>query len=406
MGVCKCQTIFLWTLLFAVTIAVVPRYVEIRSWAAATASPIDLPPPLEFTKGLFKQNETLSTTLVKHQISSFTAHQVAEAVRPFFDVRDFRAGRAFKIIKDADGRLRAFEYRVDDERTLRVDRRNDKFIADLQELDFEIREGTIVGTINSSLWNALESFPKRGWLVMELEQIYQYDIDFFKEIRPGDSIKLIIDKKYYRGEFVKYGPIRGAEFVNRGRPYQAFLFRGRYYDEDGMGLERSLLRAPLNYSRVSSGFTYRRLHPIYKTVRPHLGVDYAAPTGTPVHTVSNGTVVFAGRKGGFGRMVTVRHKNAMTTSYAHLSRISVSPGQKVDLGDTLGAVGMTGTATGPHLDYRMTIRGKPVDPRRIKADPPKPIDPSYKPDYLLSIKDLQSGLQVLDAQQLAKNRFK
>ena len=398
MGVFKCHAVLIWSLLLAVTLAAVPRYVEMESQAAAAAAPAELPPPLEFVKGIFERNETLSTTLTAHDVSHSVAYQVAQVVQPVFDVRNFKPGHAFQIIKEADGSLRAFDYTIDDERILRVEREGDEFRARVDELEFEVRPGTVLATITSSLWAALDGAPKRDWLVMELEQIYQYDIDFFKEIRPGDSINLIIDEKYYRGRFVKYGPVRAAEFVNQGRRYQAYLFRDGYYDEKGMGVERSLLRAPLLYSRVSSGFSYRRLHPIYRTVRPHLGVDYAAPTGTPVQAVGNGTVTFAGTNGGFGRMVTVRHPNSMTTSYAHLSRISVNRGQKVKRGDTVGLVGMTGTATGPHLDYRMTVNGRPVNPVTVKADPPKPIDSRYKEEYLRFITDLQAGLGNLAIQ--------
>ncbi len=398
MGVCKCHAVLMWSLLLAVTFAAVPRYVEMEFHAAAAAAPPELPAPLEFVKGAFGRNETLSTTLAAHDVSHLVAYQVAQAVRPVFDVRSFKPGQAFQIIREADGSLRAFDYTIDDERILRVERKDDEFLGRVDELEFEVIPGTVSATITSSLWDALEGAPKRGWLVMELEQIYQYDIDFFKEIRPGDSINLIIEEKYHRGKFVKYGPVRAAEFVNQGRPYQAYLFRDAYYDEKGMGVERSLLRAPLLYSRVSSRFSYRRLHPIYRTVRPHLGVDYAAPNGTPVQTVGNGTVTFAGTNGGFGRMVTVRHPNGMTTSYAHLSRISVSRGQKVKRGDTVGLVGMTGTATGPHLDYRMTVNGRPVNPLTVKADPPKPIAPRYKDEYLRFITDLHTGLQDLAIQ--------
>ena len=395
MGIYKCHAVLMWFLLLAVTLAAVPRYVEMESHAAAAAAPAELPAPLEFVKGIFARNETLSTTLSAHDVSHSVAYQVAQVVQPVFDVRNFKPGHAFQIIKEADGSLRAFDYTIDDERILRVEREGDEFLARVDALEFEVRTGTVLATITSSLWAALDWAPK---LVMELEQIYQYDIDFFKEIRPGDSINLIIDEKYYRGRFVKYGPVRAAEFVNQGRPYQAYLFRDAYYDEKGMGVERSLLRAPLLYSRVSSGFSYRRLHPIYRTVRPHLGVDYAAPTGTPVQTVGNGTVTFAGTNGGFGRMVTVRHPNGMTTSYAHLSRISVNRSQKVKRGDTVGLVGMTGTATGPHLDYRMTVNGRPVNPVTVKADPPKPIDSRYKEEYLGFITDLRGELQDLAIQ--------
>ena len=164
-----------------------------------------------------------------------------------------------------------------------------------------------------------------------------------------------------------------------------------------MSVRRSVLPSPVKFTRISSGFNYRRLHPIYKTVRPHLGIDYAAPSGTPVVAVSNGTVTFAGTNGGFGRMVTLRHPNGMTTSYAHLSSIAVKRGQRVKQSDMIGRVGMTGTATGPHLDYRVTLNGQTVNPRSVRADPPKPIKPSLKDEYMLHIAGMEVELRNLEA---------
>ena len=253
----------------------------------------------------------------------------------------------------------------------------------------EVREGIVTAMVPDSLWGALRGVPKSDWLVMELVAIFEAQVDFYKDIRSGDLIRLIVEEKYYRDQFVKYGSVLAAEFVNQGKPLQAFRFDEEYYDENGMSVRRSLLPSPVKFTRISSGFSYRRLHPIYKTVRPHLGVDYAAPTGTPVVSVANGIVTFSGSKGGFGLMVTVRHPNGMTTSYAHLSRISVRRGKRVKQGGKVGEVGMTGTATGPHLDYRMTVNGKVVNPRTVRADPPKPIHHNLRNSYMAHISDLR-----------------
>ena len=319
-----------------------------------------------------------------------------QVVRPVFDVRDFKAGNAYLVIKEADGSLRGFDYEIDDERILKVEAKADGFAARIEELEFEIRPGTVTATVTRTLWGALEDAPKGDWLVMELAAIFEAQVDFYKDIRAGDAIRLMVDEKYHRGKFVKYGPVRAAEFVNQGKPLQAYLFRDEYYDENGMSVRRSLLPSPVKFTRISSGFSYTRLHPIYKTVRPHLGVDYAAPGGTPVVAVSNGTVTFAGANGGFGRMVTLRHPNGMTTSYAHLSRILVKRGARMKQSETLGLVGMTGTATGLHLDYRMTVNGKIVDPRKVRADPPKPISPTLRDAYITHIAGLGIGLRNLE----------
>jgi murein DD-endopeptidase MepM/ murein hydrolase activator NlpD len=396
LGVHKCHSGFAWSLMFVLILTAVPRYWEMEFQVTAASVPLHLPPPLEFFDGEFERNETLSTTLESHDIAHAVAWEVSQVIGPVFDVRNFKAGNPYMVIKEADGSLRGFDYTIDDERILKVEGKDSRFTARIEELEFEIREGTVTATVVSSLWGALEGAPKGEWLVMELAAIFESQVDFYKDIRSGDAIRLMVEEKYHRGEFVKYGPVRAAEFVNQGKPLQAYLFRDEYYDEKGMSARRSLLPSPVKFTRISSGFTYRRLHPIFRTVRPHLGVDYAAPSGTPVVAVSNATVTFAGTNGGFGRMVTLRHPNGMTTSYAHLSRILVNKGQRVKQSETVGLVGMTGTATGPHLDYRMTVSGKIVDPRTVRADPPKPISPSLKGAYISHIAGLELGLRNLE----------
>ena len=192
----------------------------------------------------------------------------------------------------------------------------------------------------------------------------------------------------------KYGPIQAAEMVNRGKTYRAFLFQGAYYDDQGDAVRSPLLRSPLKYTRISSRFTYRRRHPIYKTVRPHLGVDYAAPPGTRVVAVANGVVTFAGWNGGFGRFVELRHTNGLTTSYAHLSGIArgVRRGRRIEQGDSVGRVGSSGVSTGPHLDFRMTRNGQPINPLAVKSDPPKPIVATLREAYFHHIAPFQLRL--------------
>ena len=395
MGVWKCHATCMWTLLLAVLLAGVPRYSEIAGRAEAAAVPAPLPPPYEFLEGIFEPNATLSTTLDAHDVSARVAYDVAQAVRPVFNVRGFKPEHSYRIVKEPDGSLAAFEYTIDDESVLKVERGDDGFVARVHQLPLVTAITTVTATVTSSLWEALMDVPKTDPLVMGLVDIYDAQVDFYRDIRSGDAIRLIIEAKYHRGEFVKYGNVLAAEFVNQGRPLQAFRFADEYYDENGMSTRRSFLRAPLEYTRLSSGFSYRRLHPIYNTVRPHLGVDYAAATGTPVWAASDGTVTFAGTNGGFGRMVTIRHPNGVTTSYAHLSRILVNVGARVKQREPIGRVGMTGTATGPHLDYRMTINGQNVNPGTQRLDPPKPIGPRLKNAYMASIVDLTRELRSL-----------
>ena len=309
--------LYLGPSLSGVVVVAVPRSWELELQAEAALASESLPPPPVFVEGTFGPNETLSTTLVGHDVSHAASYAIGQAVGSVFNVRRFRPGRSYRLLMEPTGELLAFEYSVDDENVLRVAGGDDGFVARVDALPLETRTDTISTTVVSSLWGALEGYPQGDRLVMELASVFEAQVDFYQDIRSGDAISLIVDAKYHDGQFVKYGPVVAAEFVNRGKPMQAYRFREEYYDENGMSARRSLLPSPLQFTRISSGFSYNRLHPIYNTVRPHLGVDYAAPTGTPVWAVSTGTVTFAGTNGGFGRMVTLRHPNGMTTSYAH-----------------------------------------------------------------------------------------
>lgn len=207
-------------------------------------------------------------------------------------------------------------------------------------------------------------------------------IHFNTELQPGDSFRVAVEKMSLDGRFCRYGKILAAELRRGERTITAVRFEGRdgseYYTPDGIPLRRTFLRSPLRFSRVSSGFTHARFHPILKSMRPHLGVDYAAPTGTPVMASAAGMVTLAGWSGGYGKTVRIRHAHGLETLYGHLSRINVRMGQRVEQGACIGAVGTTGLATGPHLDYRTIRSGVYVNPLTLEAPPPDPVSPAER----------------------------
>lgn len=198
-------------------------------------------------------------------------------------------------------------------------------------------------------------------------------------MRNGDTFKVVVEELYRDNEFKRYGNIIAAEFVNNGRIYRAYRFEHNgktgYYDDEGNALKRAFLKAPLSFRRISSGFSKGRFHPVLKRYRPHHGIDYAAPAGTPVSAVGDGTVAFSGYKGDYGKLVMIRHPNGYKTYYGHLSRIGkgISPGVKVGQGEVIGYVGSTGLATGPHLHYEMRVNGAPFNPLRLKVSSGEPI---------------------------------
>jgi murein DD-endopeptidase MepM/ murein hydrolase activator NlpD len=403
MGVFKCRIGFIWSLLFSVVIAVVPRYWElkiesIQPLPAAAAALPDVP-KIEVVEDKIRKNTTLVATLGDYDIPSDMANKVAELIKPVFDLRKFRFGNAFRLEKEPDGSLRTFEYKIDDESVLKVHKEADSFAAHVEKLQLNTRESTITTEIHSSLWEAMQVQPKGEYLAMELAQIFQWEGDFNTEIQPGDHIRMIVDENFHDGDFVKYGVIKAAELVNQGRTYRAFRFRDSYYDEKGVSLKRATLASPLKFNpRITSGFSRSRKHPILGFNRSHLATDYAAPEGSPVLAVANGTITFAGWNTGYGNLVQIRHVNGMTSGYAHLSRIAqgVRAGQPIKQGDLVGLVGQTGLATGPHLHFMMTNRGVPINPVPTlkKGEPAPPIEGSMRAAFLTEISPIQAKFGI------------
>jgi murein DD-endopeptidase MepM/ murein hydrolase activator NlpD len=290
-----------------------------------------------------------------------------------------------------DGFLREFEYEIDGDRFLRVVNRDwtRPHLLDAQVLSYEKQVGVVAvhGTIDTqhpSLVAAIDQSGERIQLAMSLAEIFGGQVDFESDLQQGDTFEVLVEKATREGAFAGYGAILGARFTTGGRQLQAFrwlhagMSRAAYYDENGRSLKRFFLRSPLRFEpRVTSGFSRRRLHPVHRTHRPHLGVDYGAPVGAAVVSVASGSVVSAGWAGGGGRMVRIRHASGFESYYLHLSRFGkgIRAGARVAQGDVIGFVGASGTATGPHLDYRLRKNGVFVNPlaEHRKLPPGEPI---------------------------------
>lgn len=400
MGVFKCNVGFIWALALAVVISVIPSYLEPKVETIPLVSPpVNLLPKTEVVEDTIQKNTTLVATLVDYNVPVAIANEVADLIKPVFDVRKLRFGNPFRLEKESDGTLKAFEYKIDDERILKIKKESDSYAAKVEKLELETREETITAGIQSSLWEALANQPKGDYLVNTLAtDIFAWEIDFSTEIQRGDQVRFVAEVLYHEGKFVKYGKIQAAQMVNAGKTYQAFLFRDAYYDEKGNALKRGMLASPLKFNpRVSSGFARRRMHPILGVARPHLATDYAAPTGSAVVAVAKGTITFAGWNAGYGNLVQIKHTNGLTSGYAHLSRIAagVRTGAAVKQSELVGYVGQTGLANGPHLHFMMTRKGAPINPVPTlkKAEPPIPIKASLKPEFLKHIVPKQAKLQ-------------
>jgi murein DD-endopeptidase MepM/ murein hydrolase activator NlpD len=363
--------------LLALTLLLLPT--RFPRWPDAEVKPG--PEPLRIVRGTVGHNDTLASVL-DGLLSPVVLHQLVEAARPVHDLGRISVGRPFGLALGPDGLLRAFTYGIDELRTLRVVRHGEELSAELVTRDYETRTAVVAGAIEHSLFEAVEDQGEQDQLALDLADIYAWDVDFNTEIRSGDSFRVAVEKKYLDGAFVRYGRILAAEFVRGDRVLEALRHEGArgpgYYDLDGRPLRKAFLRSPLRFTRISSRFSHSRLHPILRVRRPHLGVDYAAPIGTPVAAAADGVVTFAGWQGGYGRSVRLRHANGYETLYGHLSRIDVRRGQRVSQGQRIGAVGRTGLATGPHLDYRMRRDGRFVDPLRVQSPPAEPIPPKER----------------------------
>ena len=269
----------------------------------------------------------------------------------------------------------------------------------LHEKDVETTVKSASGVITSSLWNAFIDQGLTPDLVMRVVNIYQWSVDFFM-IQPGDYYRIIYDERSVDGQLVSAGNIHALEIHSYDSSFYAIPFevdgQKQYYDGEGGSLRKALLKAPLDYIRISSHFSYNRKHPVLGIVRPHLGVDYAAPSGTPVVTVGDGTVIFSGWSGGAGNLIKVKHNEKITTYYMHLLRRDVKQGDHVTQGQQIGTVGSTGLSTGPHLDYRIQINGKFVNP--VSADIPtsEPLEEAHLPTFMTLRDSLVSQLKQIE----------
>lgn len=337
-----------------------------------------------FSDGAAPARVPFQAVLEEMGVDAATAAQIAAVAQSKFDLRHFRAGNKLSIGRSVLGELREVHYRIDTDRELVIARPAGTvpavdFGAEIRKISSEIETAGVSGTIQGSLFESVIDAGERPELAMRLAEIFAWDLDFYTDPRPGDTFRLVVEKKRFsNGETAAYGRILAAEYDNAGHPYRAVLFhdlsgRPAYFTPEGKAMKKAFLHSPLKFAAViSSHFSAHRYHPILKEYRAHLGIDYAAPVGTPVQTIGEGRVTFAGRKGGAGNLITVQHTNGYTTYYMHLSRVLVRAGQHVEQGQRIGLVGMTGLATGPHLDFRIQQHGKFLNFERLglpTADP-------------------------------------
>jgi murein DD-endopeptidase MepM/ murein hydrolase activator NlpD len=339
------------------------------------------------------RNATLASLLRAHQVSDDIVNHFVEAAKTQFDLRRIRADRPYRLQVSLDGAIREFTYQIDADKFLKVVGGDDKAADalpdyDVQVLPYEKHKAlmSIRGEISReapSLIAAVNVAGESISLALEFAKVFEGEVDFGNELQPGDSFEILFEKIVREGEFGGYGDIVAARFTTSGRNFEAFRYaipgqKADYYDRDGRSMRRFFLKSPLKFEpRVTSGFSFRRVHPVLKTARAHRGVDYGAPSGAPVLSVASGTVTRAGWTGGGGNSVYIKHDNGYETRYLHFSRIAsgLRAGMRVSQGELIGYVGSTGLSTGPHLHYELLKGGTHVNPldEHRKLPPGQPI---------------------------------
>jgi murein DD-endopeptidase MepM/ murein hydrolase activator NlpD len=368
-----------------------------RPSTAATSAPAT---PFEFVAVTIGRNDTLDRIFRELQL------HVADlaALRSLPDVR-----RNLDIIRPGDviqmthlgGELKSLTRKISETATLSVTRAEEGFSANIVENPLETKKQRLTGTVDSSLYVAVNEAGGTDRLAVSLADVFKYDIDFVNSVQPGDHFIVTHEQQWQDGEFVRDGDILAAEFVNSGRAYRAVRYlmpdgHADYYTPDGRPVRKAFLRYPVDYGRISSGYSTARWHPVLHRVRAHRGIDFAAPAGTPIKAAGAGRVIFRGVKGGYGNVVELSHSNGITTLYAHMSRFAreVGVGDRVAQGEVIGYVGMTGLATGPHVHYEYRVNGVYKNPARVTVPKADPIPAKLMEDFRAKTAPLLADLDA------------
>jgi murein DD-endopeptidase MepM/ murein hydrolase activator NlpD len=349
-----------------------------QSAAPITAQQASVASTIEIIVG---RNDTMDAIFRRMALdkSDLAAIRNLPGIRQSMDF--LKPGDAIQVKHRHDGEIEELSRKVSETETLKVVRANDGFAAQIVSNPVETRIRTASATIDSSVFQAAEAAKISDVLTLKLANVFAWDIDFVLDIRGGDHFTAVYEQVYQDGKYLRDGELLAAEFVNDGRVYRAVRFTAPdggsagYYTADGKPLRKAFLRAPVDFTRVSSGFNPARLHPILNFIRGHMGTDYAAPTGTPVHAAGDGRVSFQGTRGGYGNAMVLAHSNSVSTLYGHMSRFAknLRVGSHVNQGEVIGYVGMTGLATGPHLHYEYLMNGVHMNPQTVRLPGAEPL---------------------------------
>jgi murein DD-endopeptidase MepM/ murein hydrolase activator NlpD len=352
--------------------------------------------------GTVGDGQHLSSLLSSFGVNLGTIDTIAHNSVPVFDVRKIREGNPFTIFQSHDSLRKAVYFAYENSPiNYTIFELFDSLRVYAGEKEVQYRVKTAQGIIESSLWNTMKANNLDPMLALNLQNVYAWTIDFFS-LQKGDRFRFVYDEIYVDSTSVGIRNIYAAQFDYYGKEIYAFRFEKNdsvgYYNEKGENLQKEFLKAPLDFFRISSRFSGGRMHPILRIVRPHHGVDYSAPKGTPVKSIGEGTVISKGWSGGGGNTIKVRHNSVYTTQYMHLSGYAdgIYQGARVHQGQVIGFVGSTGLSTGPHLDFRVYMGGSAVNPLTIESPPAKPVDSKYMPEYTALKDSLLKDLKKIE----------
>ena len=364
------------------------------------------PPPLQKLSLTIGRGDTLDKLFRKHDLDLGHLSEIAKLDEARKRFRKLKPGDQFEITHD-EGDLVSMYSNLSLTSALKIERAESGFKAEIVDRPIEKRKRLAYGTIQSSLFESAADAGLSDRVIMNIAGIFAWDVDFVLDIRSGDNYYVQYEEIWQDGEYVTDGEIVAAEFNNNGRTHQAIRFiddegRSDYYTPDGHSVRKAFLRAPVDFTRISSNFNPRRRHPILNTIRAHRGVDYAAPRGTPIKAAGDGKVIFRGVKGGYGNTIILQHGGNITTLYAHMSRFAgVRIGSRVRQGQTIGYVGSTGLATANHLHYEYRLNGVHRNPRTVELPQADPIDQRYRRQFLATVEPILQELEKFKNTQLA-----
>lgn len=367
------------------------------TWVYDPTAGLRSPGPVHEVKTVgLRSGQTVAQALLGAGVAMGDINAAIESARGLVDFRRLRPGDTFRARLGAEGGLLALDIRRGPADQVRAELRDGVWHAAKLDIPIDTVTALVHGEVESSLWDAMEATGEDPRLAIEVAEIFAWDVDFYSDVHPGDTFTVLIDKRYANGKLVDYGPIYAARFMSSGESHEAFRHESgatsAYYDANGKSLRKQLLKSPLKYGHVTSGFG-RRVHPVLGYSRAHNGIDYRAPIGTPVLAVGDGRVVRAGRLGGYGNYVQLRHANGWVSEYAHLSRILVRTGQRISQKDVIALSGNTGLSTGPHVHYGLTYHGKIVNPASQKFDRGEPLEGAAKEGFLAEVERLRGALE-------------